>query len=90
MKIERMTKGEWKQIRAYFDLNVDGIIIKGFKLIIGTHGMFVGPPSKPDKDGDWKHTVYIEKHKLEKILELAQKEYEKNMSNPLEDILGGV
>ena len=33
MKIERMNKGEWGKVRAFFDLATqEGFIIKGFKL----------------------------------------------------------
>ena len=45
MKISRMTKGEWGKIRAFFDVEVvEGVTAKGFKLIEGEKGLFVGNP----------------------------------------------
>ena len=35
MFIERMNKGSWGKIRAFFDLNTEGFTIKGFKLVEG-------------------------------------------------------
>ena len=58
MKIARMTKGEWGKIKAFFDLDIDGIIIKGFKLIDGTNGMFVGSPSVKNKEGKYDAVSY--------------------------------
>ena len=38
-----MNKGEWGKIKAFFDLRTDeGFVIKGFKLIHGINGLFVG------------------------------------------------
>lgn len=49
MKIARMTKGDWGKIKAFFDLDLNGIIIKGFKLIDAGNGLFVGSPSVKTK-----------------------------------------
>ena len=45
MKIARMTKGSWGKILAFFDVELSGMTVKGFKLISGQDGMFVGVPS---------------------------------------------
>ena len=45
MEIERMTKGSWGKIKAFFTVKVNGFTIKGFKLVEGINGMFVGVPS---------------------------------------------
>ena len=51
MKIERMNKGSWGKVRAFFDLTTqDGFTIKGFKLIEGINGLFVSMPSQKNKD----------------------------------------
>ena len=77
MKIDRMTKGTWGKIVAFFDLDCNGIIVKGFKLIQGENGMFVGVPSVKNKDGEYDNTVIIpEKETSGNLLEIAQKEYE--------------
>ena len=55
MKIERMNKGSWGKVRAFFDLATsDGFIIKGFKLIEGINGLFVSMPSQKGNDDDPK------------------------------------
>ena len=38
-----MNKGNWGKLRAFFDLKTsDGFIIKGFKIVEGINGLFVG------------------------------------------------
>ena len=78
MKIERMNKGSWGKIKAFFDLQTeDGFTIKGFKLVEGTNGLFVGFPSQKKADEDEYHdTVWVEKEVREQVIELAKREYE--------------
>ena len=42
MRISRMKVGEWGKVRAFFDVEVEGITINGFKLINGVNGLFLG------------------------------------------------
>ena len=77
MEIPRMTKGSWGKIKAFFDLKVNGITIKGFKLIEGINGMFVGVPSVK-KDEKYENIVDVEKDIVEELRELANKHYEEN------------
>jgi len=59
MKIARMNKGDWGKTIAFFDIMTDeGFVIKGFKLIDGSKGIFVGNPSQQGKDGNWYDIVY--------------------------------
>ena len=56
-KIDRMKTGEWGKIRAFFDVTTkEGFIIKGFKLVQGNDGLFVGFPSQK-KDEEYQATV---------------------------------
>ena len=72
MKISRMNKGEWGKVRAFFDLETEeGFTIKGFKVVQGIDGLFVGFPSQKDKDGDYKDTVYADKTLKQKLNQLA-------------------
>ena len=49
-----MNKGEWGKIKAFFDLRTEeGFVIKGFKLIHGINGLFVGNPSQKGNDGEY-------------------------------------
>ena len=61
MEIINMKKGDWGKVRAFFDLkSEEGIVIKGFKLVEGTDGMFVGFPSAKGKDDEYYPTVWTE------------------------------
>ena len=71
MKISRMNKGEWGKVRAFFDLEIEGLTIKGFKVVQGIDGLFVGFPSQKDKEGEYKDTVYADKTLKQKINQLA-------------------
>ncbi len=71
-----MNKGNWGKIRAFFDLKTDdGFIIKGFKLIEGINGMFVGFPSQKNKDNEYFDTVIADREVKEKLSQIAIKEY---------------
>jgi len=71
-----MNKGEWGKIRAFFDLKTDeGFILKGFKLINGTNGMFVGFPSQKGQDDVYYDTIYADKELKERVNEVAMKYY---------------
>ena len=60
LKIERMNKGSWGKVRAFFDIMTDeGFTIKGFKIIEGINGLFVGVPSQKGKDDEYFDTVFI-------------------------------
>ena len=72
-----MNKGSWGKIKAFFDLQTeDGFTIKGFKLVEGTNGLFVGFPSQKGNDDEYHDTVWVEKEVREQVIELAKREYE--------------
>tara|TARA_B100001939_G_scaffold320845_1_gene310027 strand:+ start:2992 stop:3258 length:267 start_codon:yes stop_codon:yes gene_type:complete len=82
MKISRMKKGEWSKIRAFFDLETDeGFNIKGFKLIEGIEGMFVGFPSQKNKDGEYQDTIFADKTLKQQVNKLALDFYSNDKSN---------
>ena len=77
MKIERMNKGSWGKIKAFFDLQTeDGFTIKGFKMVEGTNGVFVGFPSQKNNDDEYHDTVWADKDVKDQVTELAKREYE--------------
>ena len=81
MQISNMTKGEWGKVRAFFDLKTeDGFTLKGFKLVEGSSGLFVGFPSKKNKDGEYKDTIYADKILKQKINKLALDYYNQGES----------
>ncbi len=82
MKIERMNKGSWGKLRAYFDLRTsDGFIIKGFKIVEGINGLFVGMPSQQNKEGEYYDSVYADKDLKDDLEKLAIREYGQESSD---------
>ena len=76
MKIERMRKGQWNKVKAFFDLiTEEGFTIKGFKLVDGINGMFVGFPSEKDKEGEYRDSVFASKELRAKLNDIAIKFY---------------
>ena len=76
LKIERMNKGNWGKIRAFFDLQTeDGFTIKGFKLVEGINGLFVGFPSQKGSDDEYHDTVWADRDVKELVNQLAIKTY---------------
>ena len=72
-----MNKGNWGKIKAFFDLQTeDGFTIKGFKMVEGSIGMFVGFPSQKNNDDEYHDTVWADKDEKDQETELAKMEYE--------------
>ena len=71
-----MTKGNWGKIRAFFDLQTqDGFTLKGFKLVEGINGLFVGFPSQKGSDDEYRDTIWAERDLKDELTQLAIKEY---------------
>ena len=71
-----MTKGSWGKIRAFFDLQTEeGFTIKGFKLVEGINGLFVGFPSQKGSDEEYHDTVWADREIKEQVNQLAIKTY---------------
>ena len=77
MFIERMNKGSWGKIRAFFDVTTsEGFTIKGFKLVEGINGLFVGFPSnKKSPQEDYRDTIWAERELKDQVTLLAKKVY---------------
>ena len=79
MKIERINKlesGQFGKLRAFFDLKTtDGFVIKGFKIVEGINGMFVGMPSNKNKEGEYFDTIYADKELRAELEKLAMRAY---------------
>ena len=71
-----MNKGNWGTIRAFFDLHTeDGFTLKGFKLVEGINGLFVGFPSQKGNDEEYHDTVWADRDIKEQVNQLAIKTY---------------
>ncbi len=76
MKIERMNKGTWGKLRAFFDVQTDeGFTIKGFKIVEGINGLFVSPPSQKGKDDEYYDTIFIAPELREELNHTAIQHY---------------
>ena len=74
MKITNMRKGSWGKLTAFFDvITEEGFTVKGFKLVQGINGLFVGFPSQKGKgdDEEYYDTVWAEKELRESLSQLA-------------------
>ena len=96
-KIDRMRKGNWGKIVAFFDLKFVGMTshfdmtIKGFKLVEGTNGKFVGMPSQKGDDGEYRDNVFADKDTRNILNNLAIKAYESEgeeiEEKPMEELI---
>ena len=78
-----MTKGSWGKIRAFFDLQTEeGFTIKGFKLVEGINGLFVGFPSQKGNDEEYHDTVWADREVKEQVNQLAIKTYGQEVMAP--------
>ena len=78
-----MNKGSWGKVRAFFDLQTEeGFTIKGFKLVEGMNGLFVGFPSQKGSDDEYRDTVWAERDLKEQVNQLAVKAYGQDIMSP--------
>ncbi len=82
MKIYRMNKldsNSGGKVAAFLDIQTDdGIIIKGFRLVNGSNGLFLSAPDQKGKDGKYYENVVLPKEMKEQVEKLAIDEYNKN------------
>jgi len=88
MKIERMNKGSWGKVRAFFDIRTqEGLVVKGFKIMEGINGLFVSMPSQKGKnqqgEDEWFDTVWVEKELRDQLNQLALDAYSGDFSETL-------
>ena len=63
---------------AFFDVQTqDGIIIKGFRVVDGTKGLFISSPDERGKDGKFYENVILPREMKENLQEMALNEYGK-------------
>jgi stage V sporulation protein G len=56
------------KLKAFVDISLGGIIIKGLRIVNGANGLFVGMPRHQGKDGKWYPTVYPATKELQQEL----------------------
>ena len=91
MKIGIMNKGHWGKIRAFFDLETsEGFTLKGFKLVEGINGLFVGYPSTKGSDDEYYDQVLADKEIKDKVNQLAIKYYNGELSEIKEEMQSNI
>jgi DNA-binding cell septation regulator SpoVG len=46
------------KLKAFVDISLAGMLIKGLRIVSGKNGLFLGMPRHQGKDGKWYSTVY--------------------------------
>jgi stage V sporulation protein G len=59
IEVSRICKvdGDTK-LKAFVDISLAGIVVKGLRIVEGEKGLFLGMPRHQGKDGKWYNTVY--------------------------------
>ena len=71
-----MNKGNWGKVRAFFDVQTEeGFTMKGFKLVEGINGLFVGFPSQKGSDDEYRDTIWAEKDLKDELTQKAIQAY---------------
>lgn len=78
--IRHMKKGSWGKTKAYFDVEIGAITIKGCRLVEGQNGLFASMPTKTQEQDDgnvvYQNIVYLDKELLIEVLNVAKIRYE--------------
>lgn len=80
MKISNLFTGDWGKVKALFSIELNGVWIKGFKLIESNGELWVGFPSKK-KDDKYEDTVIMNKERKSELTNLAMIEYNKQLES---------
>jgi stage V sporulation protein G len=65
------------KLKAFVDVSLGGIVVKGLRIVNGANGLFVSMPQHQGKDGKWYSTVFpttkdIQKQLSDLVLEAYQ------------------
>ncbi|MDD5432709.1 MAG: SpoVG family protein [Candidatus Omnitrophica bacterium] len=77
IQVSRIHKldGESKT-KAFVDISLGGIVVKGLRIVDGVNGLFVSMPRRQGKDGKWYNTVYpVSKEMHQELSELVLAAY---------------
>jgi stage V sporulation protein G len=65
------------KIKAFFDIeSQEGFLMKGFKIIDGSKGLFISSPSEKDKDGKYWDRIRFSAELTDTVNEKALAEYQ--------------
>jgi len=65
------------KLKAFVDISLGGLVIKGLRIVSGSKGLFLGMPRQKAKDGKWYSTVYpVNKEIQQELTELVMQAYQ--------------
>ena len=78
IQVDRIHKIEGdSKLKAFVDISLDGVVIKGLRVVSGVNGLFVSMPCHQGKDGKWYDTVYpVTREKRQELSELVLEAYQ--------------
>ncbi len=69
IQVSRIHKVEGdSNLKAFVDISLAGIVIKGLRIVNVKNGLFLGMPRHQGKDGKWYPTVYPETKEIQQEL----------------------
>ena len=78
VRINPLKNDSGGKTKAFFDIQTnDGIIIKGFRIVDGSNGLFVSSPNDKGKDGKYYDNVILPKEMKSELDKMAIEEYNK-------------
>jgi stage V sporulation protein G len=78
VRINPLKNNSGSKTVAFFDMQTnDGIVIKGFRIVNGTNGLFVSSPDDKGKDGKYYESVILPKQMKDELQQIALEEYNK-------------
>ncbi len=77
IQVSRLYKLESEgKTKAFVDIDFDGVVVKGLRVVEGKNGLFVSMPRKQGKDGQWYNAIYPQNKQLQqKISEIVLAAY---------------
>lgn len=77
IQVDRIHKIEGdSKLKAFVDISLDDLVIKGLRVVLGVNGLFVSMPCHQGKDGKWYNTVYpATREKRKELNELILQAY---------------
>lgn len=78
LEVSRIYKVEGdSNLKAFVDISLQGLVIKGLRIVSGKKGLFLGMPRHQGKDGKWYNTVYpANKEVQQELTELVMQAYQ--------------
>lgn len=78
IEVSRVYKVEGdSNLKAFVDISLAGLVIKGLRIVSGKKGLFLGMPRHQGKDGKWYSTVYpTNKEVQQELTELVMQAYQ--------------